>query len=586
MTANPHHGPNRPLRGRKPAGESRLAWAAVLCACVLAGCGGGEQPVGSTKGSGHAMRSLPPDSSMSRATGTAAAVRRSYRATGSTSDSQPSTPSLDSGDAPRDLDPGWTQRPSDPQGLAASTLDPPGRSTGPQVSAVAQGQALGGPVDPQHLHGLPNLGNTCFINAALQVLTHFPGLRAQALIAVDPPQMSLLRAALQGFFEAYDGHDAQAVNDALAAVVEQLGQLHGFPGIDEIGSLLDLWGNAPTAHPHPGLGLPTTAVVSLNDLEAAYQTDLRVFSMAVQQVGSVQTHGPVDYQWLPHPEHLAALVYNTGNHYIAYLRGAGQWWRLSDSQVQAVSVEHLQQLPIANGQGFELAVYGDEALNQPVAGPQGVDAEPRSARHPRSGEQQAAMPSPATEADPRLEVAPHTPPQFLNRKTRREEATRASTSPARESRVDPSRFPDSLVDRVRRRLDFGQAGQQTTQQTTPSSTEPGVPSDIGPSGFQFSRIDPDGTHLPFGRVDHQATPSSSQPEVPSGVDSSGYRLRYRRPDGRTVDVVPVVVESPRVRPYTDYTGAYVIHEIHDPHAGSTAASSSAASDAGNLSDPD
>ncbi len=202
---------------------------------------------------------------------------------------------------------------------------------------------------PSNLHGLPNLGATCFLNAALQVITHSPTLRARA--AANWPQLGLA-----GFFQAYDGGQPQALQTALQGVVGALRASAGYASCTGGGSLASLWDNSLGASP-PGLALGAYSVTDPAQIPQQLAQGQREFLMAVAQVGATVTGGPLDYASLASPQQLQALVYNTGGHYVAYLSQGGSWYALDDAQVSAVTPQALAALPIGLGVGFELAVY-------------------------------------------------------------------------------------------------------------------------------------------------------------------------------------------------------------------------------------
>lgn len=202
---------------------------------------------------------------------------------------------------------------------------------------------------PSNLHGLPNLGATCFLNAALQVITHSPTLRARA--AANWPQLGLA-----GFFQAYDGGQPQALQTALQGVVGALRASAGYASCTGGGSLASLWDNGLGASP-PGLALGAYSVTDPAQIPQQLAQGQREFLMAVAQVAGTVTGGPLDYASLASPQQLQALVYNTGGHYVAYLSQGGSWYALDDAQVSAVTPQALAALPIGLGVGFELAVY-------------------------------------------------------------------------------------------------------------------------------------------------------------------------------------------------------------------------------------
>ena len=202
---------------------------------------------------------------------------------------------------------------------------------------------------PSNLRGLPNLGATCFVNAALQVIAHSPTLRARA--AANWPQLGL-----EAFFQAYDSGQPQALLTALQGVVGALRASAGYASCAGAGSLASLWDNGLAADP-PGLALGAYSVTDPAQIPQQLAQGQREFLMAVAQVAGTVTGGPLDYASLASPQRLQALVYNTGGHYVAYLSQAGSWYALDDAQVSAVTPQALAALPIGLGVGFELAVY-------------------------------------------------------------------------------------------------------------------------------------------------------------------------------------------------------------------------------------
>lgn len=479
MTAKPRSPSSRPRPGSAPPGRKRLTWAALLCSCVLAACGGGEQSAGNAKDSGYAVPSRPADASTTsgaRATPPSAAA---HRAAWSAVDSRDSTPSQQAGD-------------------------------------LAQDPAQG-------LRGLPNPDNDCFVNATLQLLTHLPGLREVALANLQNAQMAPQHAALQEFLAAYESGSAEQLHDRHHALLVQLRQLPGFPAADEPGSLLDLWANAPDS-PTPGLDLPSATVVDLNQMQNLYAQQHRVFSMGVHQVGQVQTNGPVDYQWLPHPEQLVAMVYNTGGHYIAFLRQHDQWWRLSDAQVQAIDLPQLQGLPIGAGQGFELVIYADEPMGPLIDGSQNVAS---ALRRPEMRQIPSAGKDPGSEPDTSI--------RFLKQKTRRAETHEEGPARQRQSSVDPQAFAHVDLRPVSRQLRFdGSDFQRSNQHATPLQQGIGIPeAGFGPSSFLMHPPEEEAERLQailrrldaspsFGRFIHLIDWHAGESTADTSVDGSDH----------------------------------------------------------------
>ena len=435
MTANPVPRPSRPSPARQLPGESRLAWAAMLCACVLAGCGGGEQTASSAKGSGYAMLPLPTEASTTATADAAPPIARAHRAAWAATDTPQSSPSQHADQAPQDSNPGLDK--GDSREPGEPTVRQTGQGSSLGALELARGDALAQPGVPQALRGLPNDSDNCFVNATVQLLAHFPALREVALANLRHGGRTDQADAMAALFTAYAQGTDLEVRDHHAALLTSLRGLPNFPAAGEHGSVLELWANAPDGA-SLGLQLPALAVVEFNQMVQGYQDHERVFTMGVPQVGHVATGGPVSYEWLPHAGQLAAMVYNSGGHYIAFVRHQDRWWSLNDSQVQAVDLPHLQGLPIGEGRGFELVIYADEPLGPLLHAGQGVGA----------GLQQALSSGVAIEGTLR------TPPRMPGNTTGRPVERQSRPDPLRQSNIHPLPFARGNLDSIAWRLRF------------------------------------------------------------------------------------------------------------------------------------
>ncbi|KVP61624.1 hypothetical protein WJ92_08530 [Burkholderia ubonensis] len=181
--------------------------------------------------------------------------------------------------------------------------------------------------------GLPDLGNTCFINTALQLVVR--STERDAVIAnetVDP--------AIRTLLEFYATAPSVKLDEALSSAVDALRKRLEFSD----------GGSGFTVDVLRALG------VRLYPASDAAEINNALSNSTVFQLNGM----PLAYKELPSRDRLVAFDFNTGGHYVAYVKRGGDWYRIDDAQVTSVTEENLNMLPAYNSGGgltIEIAIY-------------------------------------------------------------------------------------------------------------------------------------------------------------------------------------------------------------------------------------
>ncbi|NTY40147.1 peptidase [Burkholderia diffusa] len=189
--------------------------------------------------------------------------------------------------------------------------------------------------------GLPNLGNSCFINTALQLAVHSPALD-EILSDNDVP------SAVRTLLENYDAASTEELDTQLQTAVAALRAMTGIPG-SQPGFTLDVL---------QALRMPLYGVSSASN--ATNATNAILHAPPNTKAFWLNSY-PLTYADLPNRDRLVAFDYNTGGHYVAYVKRGGIWYRIDDAQVSAVTEQHLLALPAFNPDSgsvaIEIAIY-------------------------------------------------------------------------------------------------------------------------------------------------------------------------------------------------------------------------------------
>ncbi|KVD73660.1 peptidase [Burkholderia sp. ABCPW 14] len=182
--------------------------------------------------------------------------------------------------------------------------------------------------------GLSNLGNTCFIHAALQLAVHSTALD-------DILSNAAVDSAVRALLDRYDAATASELDGRWRAAVAALRALPQFTG------------NGP--------GYTSEVLAALQmPLHRADNADAIRYAPPQAKAFHLTTGMPLSYADLPNPDRLVAFDFNTGGHYIAYVKRDSIWYRVDDDRVTEVTEQQLSALPAYNPQGglaIEFAIY-------------------------------------------------------------------------------------------------------------------------------------------------------------------------------------------------------------------------------------
>lgn len=189
--------------------------------------------------------------------------------------------------------------------------------------------------------GLQNLGNSCYMNTALQLILHDDRLQ-QDIISNNP------KARFQDFFVAYKSGSLIDIYANQRNIAEYIYSLPGQSPRMEIGSPLDvLFGNGVT---FSGLGLKNNIIQNMAALHLDGSSSIFTFYVNYPNI-------TVDYNSLPYKNKIKGLIYNRGGHYVAYIKENNQWYLFDDSNVSVINEINLPLLTSNATQGIEVVSY-------------------------------------------------------------------------------------------------------------------------------------------------------------------------------------------------------------------------------------
>lgn len=254
--------------------------------------------------------------------------------------------------------------PSTAQTASTAPQAPPrqGATTAPQAAPTAVPQTLNGQLatPPRYgsKRGLHNLGNNCAIASTVQLLMHDADLREEAQHHVPQLQLDRLYAAYVSEHNTADKLDP-IYQPGVVAPIRSL----GFDTVRKGAwlDLLNLWTDPK------GLGLPLTYVHSFAEVHLLREYGgQRIFALLpppdaphlpIPGVHKDTIPAYTSFADLPEPEAIQGLIYDTGGHYMAYIRVDDEWWRFNDAAVSRVEAHEMQRLQASGRRGIALVVY-------------------------------------------------------------------------------------------------------------------------------------------------------------------------------------------------------------------------------------
>ncbi len=206
--------------------------------------------------------------------------------------------------------------------------------------------------DKVKLMGLSNLGNSCYINSALQLIVNNTNLR-KIVISQNPANSQMFI----DFFDAYDRADNARVKSIHKQITQHIYSLPGMPGAGHTASSVEVfYGDQLT---YNGLNIitstldPTNSNTFLSDVNNNLSSN--IYSFAFHATSN--NWSTIKYSEIPLKERLYGFSYNSGNHYITYIKQDGEWYEINDSIVKKVDVKKLESLSKNQNTGIELVVY-------------------------------------------------------------------------------------------------------------------------------------------------------------------------------------------------------------------------------------
>ncbi|KWK77665.1 peptidase [Burkholderia ubonensis] len=165
--------------------------------------------------------------------------------------------------------------------------------------------------------GLANLGNTCFINTALQLAVHSTVL--DDIVSdenVDPAVRTLL--------DRYDAASATELDKQLHTAITALRALPQFK-------------NGGPGH--------VSDVIAALRMPLHQAVDADSILHAPPNAKAFQLNAALNYAALPNHDRLVAFSFNTPGHYIAFVKRDAAWYRVDDDKVTEVTEQDLFTVP-------------------------------------------------------------------------------------------------------------------------------------------------------------------------------------------------------------------------------------------------